>query len=149
MMPDREKVISGLHCRAQDLMIDLPACDKCDYQVQIVNRMGCDFRRLCKDALALLKEQEAKPPIHVHEEYKEHDWVRKENGDIDDFAYDGNYHNGPSCKRCHYSFCIFCDPDGWNKEPCIIDEYKCPKCRRYISKGTKFCSDCGQEVKWE
>ena len=59
MMPDREKVISGLHCRAQDLMIDLPACDKCDYQVQIVNRMGCDFRRLCKDALTLLKEQEA------------------------------------------------------------------------------------------
>ena len=33
----------------------------------------------------LLKEQEAKPPIHIHEEYKEHDWKRKENGDIDDF----------------------------------------------------------------
>ena len=60
---DRENVISGLHCRAQDLMIDLPACDKCDYQVQIVNRMGCDFRRLCKDAIALLKEQEAVEPI--------------------------------------------------------------------------------------
>lgn len=58
-MPDRENVISGLHCRAQDLMIDLPACDGCDYQIQIVNRMGCDFRRLCRDALALLKEQEA------------------------------------------------------------------------------------------
>lgn len=55
---DKEKVISGLHCRAQDLMIDLPACDKCDYQIQIVNRMGCDFRWLCKDAIALLKEQE-------------------------------------------------------------------------------------------
>ena len=56
-MPDREKVISGLHCRGQDLMIDPPECDGCDYQIQLVNRMGCDFRKLCKDALALLKEQ--------------------------------------------------------------------------------------------
>lgn len=104
---------------------------------------------IAENAIALLKEQEAKPPVHIYEEYPEHDWERKENGDIDDFAYDGDYHNGPMCKRCYYSFCIHCDPDGWNKEPCIIDEYKCPKCGRYISKGTKFCSDCGQAVKWE
>ena len=97
----------------------------------------------------LLKELEAKPPVHIHEEYPEHDWEREENGDIDDFAYDGDYHNGPMCKRCYYSFCIHCDPNGWNKKPCIIDEYKCPKCGRYISKGTKFCSDCGPAVKWE
>ena len=56
---NRESVISALHCKAQDLIIDLPACDKCDYQIQMVNQMGCDFRRLCKDALALLKKQEA------------------------------------------------------------------------------------------
>lgn len=60
MTPDREKVISALHCRAQDLMIDLPACDKCDYQIHMVNRNGCDYRRLCKDSISLLKEQEAK-----------------------------------------------------------------------------------------
>lgn len=53
-MADIEKVVSALHCRAQDLMIDPPACDGCDYQIQMVNRMGCDFRRLCRDALALL-----------------------------------------------------------------------------------------------
>lgn len=35
-----------------------PACDGCDYQIQMVNRMGCDFRRMCRDAVALLKEQE-------------------------------------------------------------------------------------------
>ena len=57
-MPDREKVISCLHCRAQDLMIDPPACDGCDYQIQMVNRMGCDFRRLCRDAIAILQEQD-------------------------------------------------------------------------------------------
>ena len=57
-MPDRENVISALHCRGQDLMIDLPACDKCDYQTQMINRRGCDFRRLCRDALDLVKEQD-------------------------------------------------------------------------------------------
>ena len=59
---DREKVISALHCRGQDLMIDLPGCDRCDYQIQMVNRMGCDFRRLCRDAIAMLKEQDAVKP---------------------------------------------------------------------------------------
>ena len=65
-MIDRENLISALHCRAQDLMTDLPACDGCDYQVQLVNQMGCDFRKLCRDAIELLKEQGAKPP-RVHE----------------------------------------------------------------------------------
>ena len=106
-------------------------------------------RLAAERAVALLKEQEAKPPVHIHEEYPEHDWKRNEKGYIDDFAYDGDYHNGPVCKRCHYSFCIHCDPNGWNKEPCIIDIHKCPKCGRYIIRRTKFCSDCGQAVKWE
>ena len=99
--------------------------------------------------VALLKEETAKPPIHVHKEYPEHDWRRNEDGKIDEFAYDGGYHNGPMCKRCYYSFCMHCNPDGWNEEPCIIDKYKCPKCGRHIGKGTKFCSDCGQAVKWD
>ena len=127
------------------------AHDDCDRNCAECNLVQDDeeLHEMYTNVIAMLKEQEAKPPIHVHEEYPEHDWVRKENGDIDDFAYDGDYHNGPMCKRCYYAFCIFCDPNGWNDEPCIIDEYKCPKCGRCINKGTKFCSNCGQEVKWE
>lgn len=121
--------------------------------INVCKEDGCDFVDLsfedAEQILALVKEQEAEPPVHIHEEYPEHDWVRDKNGDIDDFAYDGDYHNGPMCKRCHYAFCIYCKPDGWNKEPCIIDEYKCPKCGRYIIERTKFCSNCGQAVKWE
>lgn len=144
---DREKVIKGLalctNISQDGCLMFCPYKDEKDETYS-----GFCEQVLKQDALALLKEQEAKPPVHIHEEYPEHDWERKENGDIDDFAYDGDYHNGPMCKRCYYSFCIYCDPNGWNKKPCIIDEYKCPKCGRYISKGTKFCSDCGQEVKW-
>ena len=62
-MIDLEKVISGLHCKAQDLMIDLPACDQCDYQKSYADHRACDFRRLCGDAIALLKEHEAVEPV--------------------------------------------------------------------------------------
>lgn len=58
------------------------------------------------------------------------------------------YHNGPVCKRCYHSFCIHCNPDGFNDGPCVIDKYECPKCGCIIHKGTKFCSECGQEVEW-
>lgn len=137
-MADREKVIKGL----KEIVIFF------DIMSAIEGRCN-ELKQDAENAIDFLKEQEAEQVIHVYEEYPEHDWVRKENGDIDDFAYDGGYHNGPVCKRCYYSFCIFCNPDGWNDEPCIIDEYKCPKCGRCISKGTKFCSNCGQAVKWE
>ena len=57
-MIEKEKVLSGLHCRGQDLLIDPPACDGCKYHVLFANCIiGCDFRRLCRDAIDLLKEQ--------------------------------------------------------------------------------------------
>ena len=112
--------------------------------------------RLCRedlmaDALALLKEQEAKPPIHVHEEYPEHDWETDEDGKIDEWAMEYEYHNGPMCKRCGYSFCVHCKPNGWNEKPCVIDYYQCPKCGKRMHKDFEniaYCEKCGQAVKW-
>lgn len=104
------------------------------------------------DALKLLKEQEPKPPIHIHEEYSEHDWETDEDGNIDEWVMAYGYHNGPGCKRCGYSFCMHCNPDGWNEKPCVIDYYQCPNCRKRIlnnGKNIEYCVNCGQEVKWE
>ena len=53
-MPDIDSVKRALHCRGKDLMIDAPACDQCDYSVQMPDRGGCDFRRLCRDAAELI-----------------------------------------------------------------------------------------------
>ena len=142
-MPDREKVIKGWECHMET---DPIGCADCPY------RQGwrtCNFAdTLFKDVYALLKEQEAKPPIHVHEEYPEHDWKTDEDGKIDEWAMSYEFHNGPMCKRCYHSFCIHCEPNGFNDGPCVIDEYKCPKCECILQKGTKFCSECGQAVKW-
>lgn len=84
--------------------------------------------------------------IHIHEEYTERDWERTESGEIDDMAMSVGYHNGPFCKRCWYTFCVLCDPDGWNKETCVIDEYRCPNCNHLLSKNDKFCNHCGQAI---
>ena len=96
--------------------------------------------------------------VHIHEEYPEHDWVRnKEDGSIDEFATENDYHNGPSCRRCYYSFCEHCvnDFDEALKEdlPCVIDEYKCPNCNKTLLKtllkNQKFCDECGTKLDWE
>ena len=71
-MPDRDAILRALHCRGQDLMIDLPPCDQCEYQFQMPDRGGCDFWRLCRDAAELLKDQEAR--VMTLDEVKAFDW---------------------------------------------------------------------------
>ena len=77
-------------------MIDLPVCDKCDYQTQMINRMGCDFRRLCKDALELLKEQEAVAPIRKKLKFSE-TW---ECGNCHEELFEGDVIRDNYCWNC-------------------------------------------------
>ena len=97
-------------------------------------------------------------------EYPEHDWYRTASGEIDDMAFEYEYHNGPACKRCHYSFCIHCGDGSLDDGPCVVEdeEYCCPYCnndlysvmvlrfRNSISK-CKYCPFCGKEINysWE
>ena len=46
-----------------------------------------------------------------------HEWARHEDGAIDIFQMDADYHNGPRCLRCNYSFCHHCYRDGYDT-PC-------------------------------
>lgn len=146
-MKDREKVMRGAECCTKD--VDDPySCEECPYLGHKPTKKGC-ITVMLEDTLALLKEQEAVPPKHIHEEYPAHDWERNADGEIDTFAFDTDYHNGPVCKRCGYSFCVYCDPDGYEKKPCIIDKYRCPSCDVMIRKGQKYCQNCGKKVKWD
>ena len=149
-MTDIEKTIKGLtHCIAWN---GLHECqpkvgDDCPYE----DEADCKLS-LMRDVLTLLKKQQPKTPIHIHEEYPEHDWQTDEDGKIDEWAMEYDFHNGPACKRCGYSFCKHCEPNGWNKQPCVIDYYQCPGCGIRILKNggkTRYCDRCGQEVKWE
>ena len=43
-------------------------------------------------------------------ESTEHDWVRDEDGKIDNFAgVCAGTHNGPKCKKCGLEYCHHCD----------------------------------------
>jgi len=41
-------------------------------------------------------------------ETRGHIWKRDETGNVDIFAYDYDYHNGPRCIKCGYGFCHHC-----------------------------------------
>ena len=95
-----------------------------------------------------LKERDtAKEILHIHQEFSEHQWRRTEKGKIDEFAMCFDYHNGPACERCGYSFCEHCEPNGWDEEPCVIDEYRCPTCNENIGRSDKYRKYCGQRLK--
>lgn len=146
-MPDREKVIEWAD-KCTSPVHESEDCNECPYHLNHEGFYSC-IECLMRDIVAILKEQEPKTPIHIHEEYPEHDWETDEKGEVDDCAWGQEYCNGPMCKRCYYSFCIHCEPNGWHKKPCIVDFFKCPNCGEKISKNTKFCDNCGQAVKWE
>ena len=93
--------------------------------------------------------QTKKVPLHHHEEYPEHDWKRDITGKIDEFGAESGYHNGPFCLRCFYSFCIHCDPDGWDKVPCVVDWDECPNCGYHVQDWHNYCPKCGQALSWE
>lgn len=153
MMADRQKVIKGLECcKPAWFTVKNCADECCPYNCYGHNEIAGCVDHLIDDALALLKEQEPKTPIHIHEEYTEHDWETDEAGNIDDFAMECGYHYGPACKRCGYSFCEHCNPNGWNAKPCVVDYYQCPKCGKRMCKDFEnivYCEKCGQAVKWD
>ena len=102
-----------------------------------------------KQAIEALEKQIPKKPVHIHEEYEKHDWQKDEDGNVDEFAFEWDYHNGVACNRCYTTYCVHCDPDYDEKcDKCIIDYNKCPKCGRKVTKSGKYCDDCGQALDW-
>ena len=52
-MLEEKEVLKALACKANDPIVD---CTGCPYQ----DRDSCDYQQICKDALALLREQEVR-----------------------------------------------------------------------------------------
>lgn len=92
-----EKVIKGLECH---FLVDMSVCEKCPYYP---NENCTDD--MAKDALALLKEQEPKPP------------VIKEN------AYGWKFFYCPSCGREFYAD---------RKHGCVNEVKFCDKCGQAV-----------------
>lgn len=57
-------------------------------------------------------------------EWEHHDWLTDANGNIDDFGFEYEFHNGPECSRCYHSFCEHCVDDyeeALLEGPCIVN----------------------------
>ena len=97
-MVDREKVIKGLECCTNNGVVCFSDCPYCK---EFTMADGRCITALQADALALLKDQEAKPVIVTN-------------------AYGTRFYHCPKCNRDLYA---------------------------YIRQ--RYCSNCGQKVKWE
>jgi hypothetical protein len=46
-----------------------------------------------------------------------HNWVKDEDGNVDEWAWERDFHNGVFCNRCYKMFCVHCNPD-YDKDEC-------------------------------
>ena len=101
-------------------------------------------------SIEALEKQIPKKPIHIHEEYPEHLWQRDKNGNIDLWAFEEGYCDGPVCTRCWHSECVHCNED-WETDhvcDCVVDKDICPVCGSELTGKYKFCHECGQALDW-
>ena len=78
---------------------------------------------------------------------KKHMWKKDANGEIDEFAWDNEFHNGPYCTHCFSTPCVHCKPDYEELETCH-EHYMCNRCGRHSLYKDPFCT-CGAVMEEE
>lgn len=76
---------------------------------------------------------------------KRHMWHRNKNGEIDEWAMEYEFHNGPVCEVCGCSICVHCSPD-WENEECKIGYFICSECKQSTRSTTQYCPNCGAKM---
>lgn len=106
-----------------------------------------DARNTIVEAIKLMPTLDYAPVVHAHWiPSKKHVWRRKENGDIDTWAWEVDYHNGPVCELCYSSPCEHCNPDWMELDDCSAEHYECSACERYVINKEAYCPDCGARM---
>ena len=75
---------------------------------------------------------------------QEHMW-RMDGDEVDTWAWDSEYHNGPICEVCGARPCVNCSPN-WENTECYDVSYRCSECNAHKKDKTNFCPDCGAEM---
>ena len=100
-------------------------------------------------AIELFKKQIPMKPKHTLIKYGKHKWKRDENGNIDEFAWDFDYHNGVMCEVCGECYCVHCDPDYDKLEDCETEDWSCPVCNSIVYFNSFVCENCMQKLNWD
>lgn len=97
-----------------------------------------------------LKEKNvAKKPKYQKIQYGKHKWKRKENGEIDDFAWGYAYCNGVVCEVCGETQCVHCNPKYEKLKDCEVEDYFCPTCNETVGYFYSHCKHCWQKLDWQ
>lgn len=91
--------------------------------------------------------QRGKKPEHFYKKYGKHQWRRKDNGEIDEDAWDSDTHSGVICEVCGECVCTMCNPDYDELDDCEEEYWICPNCAKKIYCKDKYCQ-CGQHLDW-
>lgn len=134
-MPDIDSVKRALHCRAQDLMIDPPPCDQCDYSVHTETVYMCDFRRLCRDAAELIGnlDKQIRELEFAHAGAEE--LLRQKT-----ILFDEAIKRLEKLKEQEAV-----EP---KHNPLSPTDWFCGKCGMCISRFHDYCPSCGRAAKW-
>lgn len=100
-----------------------------------------------EECLEARERQIPKKPTHFYKKYGKHKWRRKENGEIDDFAWEFDYHNGVACEICGETVCVHCNPNYDELDDCEEEHWNCPNCGKRVGWKSKYC-ECGQAIDW-
>lgn len=127
--------------------------------IKIIKEKACNNRcipQLCNDgcmyentkcafsmAIKALEKQIPKKPKHTYIKHGKHTWKKDKNGEIDNFAWGFDYHNGVVCEVCGKTVCVHCNPNYDKLEDCEVNIYNCPSCDKEVCYNQKHC-DCGQ-----
>lgn len=100
-----------------------------------------------EECRAAVEKQIPKKPKHTYIKHGKHTWKKDKNGEIDNFAWDFDYHNGVVCEVCGETVCVHCNPNYDKLEDCEENIYSCPFCDKEVGYRQKYC-DCGQKLDW-
>lgn len=108
-----------------------------DYRVLEALNIGIDS----------LEKQIPKKPNHTLIKHGKHKWHKNQYGEIDDFAWEFEYHNGVICEVCGETVCVLCNPKYDELSDCEEEYWNCPACDKKILYKRSHCI-CGQKLDW-
>lgn len=110
-----------------------PPTEKCFSELDVVRMLD---KQPTIDAVPMVHGRWIKSNKHI--------WRKRKDGEIDHFAVDFEYHNGPECEICGLHFCEHCHPEKFDEESCK-DQYFCSVCGRMEMKEEPYCH-CGAQM---
>lgn len=82
--------------------------------------------------------------------YEHHSWEKDDDGNVDEWAWEYDYHNGVACENCCTSICVSCEDYTECDTECSNTWNECPHCRKHLFDwiDMKYCMYCGGEVEY-